>query len=583
MKPDNSSRSENLVSFLNNAASDGSIVSTLPVSVTSIPIIQNGGVILIDFMDGEPAVQYKANHIWSEGKGDNFEWHGVAIGEKEGWARLTQNEGEVFGEIVYGQRDFRLYTFGKSSVLIEIDKQFYGNKICTQEFSDEVSGDSIGDIQHLEKSSSGTNTIRVLTLYTVASEAHMNPSQRASMLINEANASLINSGVSLGEVRFEGAGVARLDNFIENSNNSAFEDYQRLRNDERDNPNGNIATLRNDNQADLVVLLGDGNYTEIGATSLGPNAPLRGGYLVVDVNFPPSRLTFAHELGHTLGCRHDDSMLEGVGVERYAKGFRFFTGGTERWTIMASNPVNNTRIPHFSSPVVNFQGVTTGTTLDNDNVRQIKAGASSVACYRDYIEPVEVIIDGFSMLPEGSSSTWCPITFNCNDNLSFVWEYSENGFSFSHLSNNTCVTMTAPDVTHFFLRMTANCGNGESDVDILRVEVEASGGGGPEKSFSNQISQSANTPAETFEVFPNPFNDVLTLKLFDLPDGEYVETISLTNMKGQIFDVEASPNDIRFLLSNVSLNTNSIPFGAYFVLVKTNRGKILRKKIVKTS
>lgn len=79
-----------------------------------------------------------------------------------------------------------------------------------------------------------------------------------------------------------------------------------------------------------------------------------------------TRITFAHEFGHNIGCRHawaDSSASDPVNVSNY--GWRLSPpGGTPVRTIMAYNWDwgSGARIPYFSNPNVFYNGASTGAT-----------------------------------------------------------------------------------------------------------------------------------------------------------------------------------------------------------------------------
>lgn len=78
--------------------------------------------------------------------------------------------------------------------------------------------------------------------------------------------------------------------------------------------------------------------------------------------------TFAHELGHNLGCYHDRDNSGTGGVFPFNYGHRFTSGGLKR-TVMAYAP--GTRIDFFSNPNVSFNGVPTGVPDSEDNAQVI--------------------------------------------------------------------------------------------------------------------------------------------------------------------------------------------------------------------
>ena len=111
-----------------------------------------------------------------------------------------------------------------------------------------------------------------------------------------------------------------------------------------------------------------------------PNA-----FSVVTWDCATGNYSFAHELGHNMGCAHDRANAPEGGLYPYSFGWRFVTAGnvTNR-TIMAYAP--GERIQRFSNPDVLYNGVATGvpTVLPNaaHNALTINNSASTVANWR---------------------------------------------------------------------------------------------------------------------------------------------------------------------------------------------------------
>jgi hypothetical protein len=116
--------------------------------------------------------------------------------------------------------------------------------------------------------------------------------------------------------------------------------------------------------------------------------------------------TFAHELGHNMGCQHDVE-LDGpdpvtgdvrlAGAFSFSYGWHFTADGKAYDTIMSE--FGGLRISRFSSPNLTYLGQTTGIADKADNARSINNSADIVAAFRTTVVPD----DGSSTPPVDSN------------------------------------------------------------------------------------------------------------------------------------------------------------------------------------
>ncbi len=168
----------------------------------------------------------------------------------------------------------------------------------------------------------------------------------------------------------------------------------------------NIHALRNTHGADFVALVTNQNdvcgigWVPTEMESLSANDVLAFSITVQDC-LGAGEYTFAHEIGHNMGCKHavgdgDPALTRGDSIlHTYSYGWRW-TGNSNTqpgWrSIMAYSP--GTRTARFSNPNVLFDGVATGVAIgeadEAANAQSINTVVDTVTNYRQTATPLVV-------------------------------------------------------------------------------------------------------------------------------------------------------------------------------------------------
>lgn len=217
--------------------------------------------------------------------------------------------------------------------------------------------------------------IDVLVAYTsAASEAVTNIDDTITLAIDETNQAYSQSGVN---ITLSLAASLAIDSSYSESGKS-FDDilaeFKEMAavNERRDGSNADIA----------VLVIEGGDYCGMADDIL---ATADEAFAVVRRSCATGYYSFAHEIGHLQGARHNEQEDSSTKPFAYGHGYRHDGSATALgWrTIMSYDcPESCTRLQYLSDPDLTHSGGPMGTILTNDNVRVLNETALRVAAFR---------------------------------------------------------------------------------------------------------------------------------------------------------------------------------------------------------
>ncbi len=223
----------------------------------------------------------------------------------------------------------------------------------------------------------------------------------------DATIALINEAISDTNDRFDRSGMSKRVRLVGRyevnyeETGDAGKDLKRLT-DPDDGHMDRVHGERDYEAADLVALLVDrmgDNILGIGRRPASREQLVPGFGFTVTKRNAATEGTFAHELGHNLGCHHhpnDNGAGNDPVIYDYAFGHRSYPWRT---TMAYDTEPGFFRIPHFSNPDVNYSSTPTGTS-DRNNTRVIRNTAEAVAQYAESVTWVD--FHGHAPFPNGS-------------------------------------------------------------------------------------------------------------------------------------------------------------------------------------
>jgi hypothetical protein len=147
----------------------------------------------------------------------------------------------------------------------------------------------------------------------------------------------------------------------------------------------NVHTQRDTLRADIVVLIINQDDWCGQAREIGANAAQA--FVLVHWDCATGYYSFAHEVAHLTGARHDEETDGADTPYAYGHGFRHRAAAPNGWrTIMGyacrTGVQCNPRLQFWSSPLSTHNAVAMGVAADADNRRVWNERAATLAAFR---------------------------------------------------------------------------------------------------------------------------------------------------------------------------------------------------------
>ena len=295
-----------------------------------------------------------------------------------GEATLVWSKNTITGSVRVGGDLYRILPNGAVHEIKELDPSSYPEDHPAH--YDSFNGTPLSASATVASAALASNEIKILVAYTQAVAAVVSdPVALIDLAIDETNQSYLNNGLD-GAVQVSLVNSVQVD-YVET-------DYLQMLSHLSAASDGyldELADLRLQNEADAVVLLVDQpDYCGYGYI----NADYYHAFTVVNYSCATGYYSFAHELGHLAGARHD--INTDSGTTPYAFGHGYQSQFEDFRTIMAYNCNNGCpRVNFWSNPALTYTtGESMGVDGVSDNAQVWSLSAAGLANLHEQYVPV---------------------------------------------------------------------------------------------------------------------------------------------------------------------------------------------------
>jgi hypothetical protein len=308
----------------------------------------------------------------AEADSRNFVWTGAVKEQNQGSTTLVSVNGQVSGSISSTKGLYRIEPLGGGlEALVEVDStKFPKDEPAT--FEAKTSAHTRAQVDTTEyKADTPRVEIDVLVAYTpLAKAGTADIDGLIALAVAEANQSCQNSGIAIH--------LNMVDSF-EVSYSETGKPFEIILSDFVAMPE--VSQHRDQSGADVSVLLIDQSaYCGLADAILADAATA---FAIVYFDCATGYYSFAHEIGHLLGARHNEQVDPTNQPFPYGHGYLHLTPPPEWRTIMAYDcPDHCNRLQYWSNPGLDYGGQPMGTVNTNDNARVLNSTAKTIAAFR---------------------------------------------------------------------------------------------------------------------------------------------------------------------------------------------------------
>ncbi len=312
----------------------------------------------------DKSVTLEMTNISSDGNG-NYSWFGKVEGKKLSSVVFSVTDGKLFGDISVDGESYAVEPSGKSYRIVREDLEKM-NPLCDSPLIPPATHISTEEISPRKSYRDSGNEIDVLVLYTKSLKKKYK--SKLNGLVKHyadiANQAYANSNINL-KLNIT-ATEAFYDDGTKEKANSTSDALTYI------TENATVKSLRKSYKADLICLMrkfrkkgkspcGTGWLLTSADKTFSPYA-----YSVVEVRKPSGRgyycdkRTFAHEIGHNLGCAHDRAHASEQGAYEYSYGYK------KKGKFSTIMSYGSHRITYFSTPIETYRNKVIGKDI-NEN------------------------------------------------------------------------------------------------------------------------------------------------------------------------------------------------------------------------
>jgi hypothetical protein len=520
---------------------------------------------------------------------NNYSWFGQSSDFKN-TIMLTVFNNDIQGIITKGAELFKIETYENEYILIKINQQELNKKDCgvigqqfEENFSPSNNEKKVSNLNTQKSLESFSCKIRVLVLYTPNASANVSNMQGLAQLsVDQMNQTFLNSQIN-AEVELVHVQLTNYTETYITPTTSATHDNDLTRfTTNGDGYMDEVHNLRNEYSADICVLICDiPESLQYAGIARSIKSSSQNSFCLVDYWYSFSNITFAHEIGHLIGCRHNESSDPNNTPYPYGHGYTVNNPTTGSWrTIMGTSLSCNgcPRNPYWSNPNVSIPFGVTGTVSTNNNARVINENIENVISHRPS--------NGTLLVNQSKANAAMGSSLYNSNNITSDGSVVVNSFqSLALYAGNEIVLLPgfhAVAGSEFVAQIVPPCGipdglgsDYELDADSISFELKNS----VETNAKNYFSENGKLKVSDIDIYPNPTSNDINLR-FNLVEEKNNVTIKIVNFNGQALSTIF--NGIKEK-GNHTLNYSMISFasGVYFVVISINNVDIVSHKIIK--